>query len=228
MEAVADRALADHRQLGVDVDGPGARARGRSASRSTAGRRPRAGSAARRSTVSTHFERKRVSNENRPVGSVERRLDVAARVADDEGVAVEDLDEAVAHCFVLAVCERRRRGGFRKSRRRSTISLSSPPMPTSPRSTRRHQVQLAGDRPFEARALYAQDAVRGDVSTRDAEVALVDRHQPALGSLAVSDVEAGTALRFRKQRLVASPAELGEEFRDRVGLGVCFSPTRPT
>ena len=43
VEAVADGALADHRQLGVDVDGAGARARGRSASRSTAGRRPRAG-----------------------------------------------------------------------------------------------------------------------------------------------------------------------------------------
>ena len=54
-------------------------ARGRSASRSTGGRRPRARSAARRSTVSTHFERNRVSNENSPVGSVERRLDVAAR-----------------------------------------------------------------------------------------------------------------------------------------------------
>ena len=43
---------------------------GRSASRSTGDRRPRARSAARPFTVSTHVDRKRVSNENRPVGSV--------------------------------------------------------------------------------------------------------------------------------------------------------------
>ena len=78
-----------------------------------------------------------MSNENRPVGSVRRRLDVSARVADHEGVAVEDLDEAVAHCLLLAepasaVAPPR---GLGKSRWRSTSSLRSPAQATSPRST---------------------------------------------------------------------------------------------
>ena len=52
--------------------------------------------------VSTHRERKRVSNENSPVGSVGDASMSPRDVADDERVAVEDLDEVVAHGMRLA------------------------------------------------------------------------------------------------------------------------------
>src|SRR6185503_18531050 len=83
---------------------------------------------------------------------------------------------------------------------------------------RRHQIQLAGDRPFEARALNAQDAVRSNVPTRDAEIALVDGHPPALGSPAVGYVEASTASWPRRPSSAKNSA---------IGSGV-RSPTRAT
>src|SRR6185503_18531052 len=134
VEAVADGAAPDHRQLRVDVDRPGAgdEKEARLEVLEVVDRQRIHPLAVDRQDP-LREEARVVREEAGRIG--ERRLDVSARVADHERVAVEDLDAAVAHGVFLAGCERRRRAGFRKSRRRSTIRRSSPPMPTSPRST---------------------------------------------------------------------------------------------
>ena len=96
VEAVAHGPLADHRQLGVDVDG--ARARDEEEARLevlqvVGGERVQALAV---DGEHPHREEARVEREQ-PGGVGERGLDVAPRVADHERIALEDLDEIVAH-----------------------------------------------------------------------------------------------------------------------------------
>ena len=101
VEAVADRALADHRELRVDVDGAGAghEEEARLEVLQVVDRE-------RVEPLTVHRQhplREEAGVEGEEAGRVaERRLDVAARVADDERVAVEDLDETVVHDCLLA------------------------------------------------------------------------------------------------------------------------------
>ena len=104
MEAVADRTLADHRELRVDVD------------------RPRAGheeearlevlqvvdgervEPLRRSRSAPSVERKRVSNENRPVGSVSDasmspRASLTTKVFPSRILTSPSLITASSHCW---------------------------------------------------------------------------------------------------------------------------------
>ncbi len=101
MEAVRDRSLPDDRELRVDVDGPGA------------GHEEEAGlevlqvvDGERVETFAVHREdplREEARIEGEEAGGIgHRRLDVSALVADDERVAVEDLDEVVAHECLFA------------------------------------------------------------------------------------------------------------------------------
>ena len=181
VEAVADRALPDHRQLRVDVDGAGARARGRSASRSTAGRRPRARSAARRSTVSTHRERKRVSNENSPVGSVSDasmspRSSLTTNVLPSRILTSPSLIAASSRIRPSPRFAARRRRP-RKSRLTTHHQLCSRPRARPRREASPKHVRLAllpGSRSKSA-LLARSDAVGGTVLARHGEVALRDR-----------------------------------------------------
>jgi hypothetical protein len=96
VEAVGHLALADNRQLGVDVDGAG-------------GRHQEEASPEILQVVGGQGLQALIVDRQRPAGqeaSVERekagrigqrRLDVTAIVADHEGVALEDLDQVVAH-----------------------------------------------------------------------------------------------------------------------------------
>jgi len=101
VEAVAHGALADHRQLGVDVDGAGARDEEEARlevlqvvggecveALAVDGQHPRR-------------EKARVEREQ-PGGIGKRGLDIAPRVAHHERVALEDLDQVVAHVALLA------------------------------------------------------------------------------------------------------------------------------
>ena len=58
------------------------------------------------SRVSTQVDRNRVSKENRPVGSVQGHLDVAAAVAHHEGVPLEDLDRGLQALIARSVRSR--------------------------------------------------------------------------------------------------------------------------
>ena len=96
VEAVADRTLADHRQLRVHVDAPdtGHKEEPRLEVLEVVGRQggePVAVHSQHPLRKETGVERE----QSRRVG--ERRFDVAARIADDERVAVEDRDEAAVH-----------------------------------------------------------------------------------------------------------------------------------
>src|SRR5262249_13950451 len=125
-EAFADRPLADLGYLRVHIDG----------SRSGNEEEPRLEvlQVVRRERVQAlavdgqHPLREEacvVGEQSRRVG--ERGFDVASVVADDEGVAVEDLDETVAHRrFFL--------GGLGNRRCSLTRSLESPAMTLSPRT----------------------------------------------------------------------------------------------
>jgi hypothetical protein len=101
VEAVAHGALADHRELGVDVDG--ARSRHQEEARlevlQVVGRKRIEALA----VDGEHplREEARVEREQ-PGGVGERGLDITARVADHERVALEDLDQVVAHVALLA------------------------------------------------------------------------------------------------------------------------------
>jgi hypothetical protein len=78
-----------------------------------------------------------------------------------------------------------------------------------------HRVQLAGRGALERSPVPADDRVGARVLARDADVALVDRHEPALNSLAVHDVETRAADGFVEQRLVFAPRERFEKLLDR-------------
>ena len=99
VEASADRPLADDRRLGVDVDGPGAR------------HQEEPGLEVLQVVHRQRVEPLAVDREHPPgeeprvereqAGRIgRRRLDVAGFVADDERVAVEDLDLGAHDCLL--------------------------------------------------------------------------------------------------------------------------------
>ena len=96
VEAVGHRAMADHRQLGVDVDRPG----------SGHEEEPRQevlqvvdGQRVEPLAVDRQLPlRQEAGVEREQAGGIRRRgVDVALPVADDERVAVQDLDQLIAH-----------------------------------------------------------------------------------------------------------------------------------
>src|SRR5262249_10846210 len=129
VEAVRDRALADDRQLGVDVDRarPGHEEEARLEVLQVVDRERIQALAVDREHPAR--EEARVEREEtRRVG--ERRLHVAVRVADADRVAIEDFAEPVAHAVLLLV-----RCLPGKSRCTRTSSRQSPSTARSPRST---------------------------------------------------------------------------------------------
>ena len=109
-------ALPDHRELRVDVDGAGAgdEEEPRLEVLQVVGRQRVQPLAVDRQ----HPARQEPGVEREQPGRIgQRRLDVAALVADDERVAVEDLDQSVAHRRLLPV--RARGAAWRSSLRRS-------------------------------------------------------------------------------------------------------------
>ena len=112
-----------------------------------------------------------------------------------------------------------------KSRWKSTSSLGSPSTPTSPRSTAAIAFTSPVDDPVEERPVRrARRSRRRRSCARHAIVALVDGHEPALGPLAVDEVEANAALRLLQQRLV--PRRPSSAKNSAVGSGVPIPPTR--
>ncbi len=107
VEAVADGAPPDHGQLGIDVDRP--RARNEEEARLEV---LQVVDRERIEPLAVHCQdprREEAVVEREETGRVgERCLDVAARVADDEGVAVENLDEVVVHGVLLGGAGKRR------------------------------------------------------------------------------------------------------------------------
>ena len=100
VEPLADGALANHGELGVDVDGSGAG--DEEEARLVVLKivdRERAQSLAVHREHPLREEARVVGEETGRIG--ERGLDVTVRVADHERVAVEDLHEPVAHAVVL-------------------------------------------------------------------------------------------------------------------------------
>ena len=134
VEPVSDRPLADHGQLRVDVDGAGPRHQeepGLEVLQVVDGERVEA--------LAVHGEhpgREEAGVEREQARRIgERRLDVAAGVAHDEGVPVEDLDDAVAHDRPPVVAD---------PRLRRVAAAPAGPAGTAPagwdrlRATRRH------------------------------------------------------------------------------------------
>ena len=132
VKTCADRALADHGQLRVDVDGPrtGHEEEARLEVLKVVDReriQPLAVHGQHPSGEETRVEREQ------PCRIGRRCFDVAARVADHEGVAIEDPDKPVAHFSLPAEpaagrCVRPP-CGLGKSRWRRTSNLGSPRRP---------------------------------------------------------------------------------------------------
>ena len=80
---------------------------------------------------------------------------------------------------------------------------------------RRHEIQLARDRSVEPRPVRRAPRSLRPCSAAIRRCPLVDRQQPARGSPAVDDVETRAALRLPEQRLIPATTELGEELRRR-------------
>ena len=220
MEPRRHGALPDHRELRVDVDGSGP------------GDEEEAGlevlevvDRERVQPLAVHGEdpaREEAGVEGEEPGRIgERRLDVAALVADDERVAVEDLDEPVVH----APASRRDRGGLGNSRCRRTSSRQSPSTARSPRSTAATAFSFPAAI-LSKTALSARiDAGRRGARLRaDRDVALVDRDVPAPHAATVDDVEPRRAARLPQQRLVRARRELGEEGGGRIGDALAMAP----
>ena len=114
-------------------------------------------------------------------------------VADDERVAVEDLDQVVAH----AILPRARRAAEGRPGRTRWISTSSSGSPSSVNSPRRKAAMaftspltIPSNSVLSARTM--QSAAR--VLARHRNVAPVERHEPALDPAALDEVEANGAL----------------------------------
>ena len=195
MEAGRDGALADHRELRVDVDGA----------------RPRHEEEARLEVLQV-VDRERVEalsvHREHPAGEEarvvreepgrvrERRFDVSARVAHDERVAVEDLHEPVVHAAALF---RREDRGPGKSRCMRTRSRQSPSTSRSPRRTAATAFSFPPATLSKIAFVRTDDAVRVRRLARHADVSVVDRHVPAVGLPSGDDVEPRAAIRLSEQ-----------------------------
>ena len=198
MEAVADGASPDHRELRVDVHGP------RSRHEEEAGLEVlEIVDRKRVQPLAVHRQhplREEARVEREESGGVGQRcLDVAVRVADDEGVAVQDLHEPVAHRFLLApaawsaACESAsRRGGAAgtpravgRRPRHPPPRAASPPSHSSRRLRCRSKSALSAD----------DDGIGLRVPPRDGDVSLDDGDEPAIDLLPVSQVEPHRASR---------------------------------
>ena len=163
-----------------------------------------------------------MSNENSPVGSVSEASMSPRCVADDERVALEDLDQRVAHGVLLAVLAS---DGALRGVDRSEEPLEQEQQPAvaldrqrAPKH-RRHRVRLATDKGLEQRLVHPDNGVGRRVGARDGNVAPVHRDEPALGPLAATEVEAHAPSHVRRARLVAALRQFVEERFRRVGHG---------
>ena len=170
----------DHGELCVDVDGP------------RAGHEEEAGLEVLQivdrqriqpspSSVKIHFERKRVSNENSPVGSVRDASMSPFAVADDECVSVEDLYEPVAHDDFPARtasrrCDRCRRPGENALEEDEQLWVAL----HADLSTKYcgHRIPLASDDRVEKRSVGSDYAVGLAIRLRHRHVALFHRNRP--------------------------------------------------
>ena len=190
VEAVADRPLADHRELRVDVDGP---VPGTRKNRVSKYWRSSVDSAFSRwpLTVRTHVERKRVSNENRPVGSVADASMSPRVIADDERVAVEDPDQGRRHRSAPPLADGSIAGRSRACRRGPGTGAGRGRAARVAvhrerrRATSRPAGSLAPGDIVEVRSIGPDDCVGRVIRRRDSEVTLRDRQEPVVDPVAV-------------------------------------------
>ena len=221
VEAIAHRPLADDRQLGVDVDrpGPGHEEEARLEVLEVVDRQrvePLAVDRQHPARQEPRVERE----ESRRLGG--RCLDVAALVADDERVAVEDPDDLASHRQPLRLPMVRaddvifRRVGAGKSRWKRTSSAGSPSRRIWPRSV----AAMALARPL-ARSSNTAASVRmtqsaGPASTRHGHGPSTNVHPPMFGAAVALEVQAQAGGRAAEQRLRLASAEPLEESCRRV------------
>ena len=218
MEAVTDGTPPDHRQLRVDVDGPLAWTRKkrvskywRSPTERVFNRWP--------STVSTHLDRKRVSNENRPVGSVgdasmSPRPSLTTNVLPSRILIRSSLtpDPLLGGRRVAA-----RARGSREDPLDQDHELRIALERQVAAQIGGHRVHVASRDRVEQASIRSHNAVRRGVLARSGDFAPVERDEPAIDPLAVGEVEADAPGRLLQQRLVAATVQFVEELRGRIG-----------
>ena len=88
---------------------------------------------------------------------------------------------------------------------------------------RSQRVRLAARDAVEQRSVGGDDAVRSRVPPRHGNVTLVELDEPALGPLAVRDVEAHCPRCLPEEGLLATALERGEEVDGRIRRHAVFS-----